>query len=167
MNAPIDDIPNYKSILADLIQNEIIIKTAEGYTLNVYVTVIPDFMDSNDPLWYETGEHFSQNNLRVFKSFAHPTRKIIDNLENDIVAFLRKKIPPNGIVFLSAGNSFVRQTGICRRYSLKIQTIITICFFINIFFCCKSNFCFTMCKRINNIVHCFIIGTVCKSNFRR
>lgn len=95
LNAPIDDIPNYKSILADLIQNEIIIKTDEGYTLNVYVTVIPDFMDSNDPLWYETGEHFSQNNLRVFKSFAHPTRKIIDNLENDIVAFLRKKIPSN------------------------------------------------------------------------
>ncbi len=95
LNAPIDDIPNYKSILADLIQNEIIIKANKGYTLNVYVTVIPDFMDSGDPLWYDTGEHFSQNDLRVFKSFAHPTRKIIDNLENDIVAFLRKKIPSN------------------------------------------------------------------------
>ena len=42
-----------------------------------------------------TSYHFSQNNLRVFKSFARPTRKIIDNLENDIVAFLRKKIPSN------------------------------------------------------------------------
>lgn len=95
LNAPIDDIPNYKSILADLIQNEIVIKTDEKYLLNIYVTVIPDFMDSTDPLWYETGEHFSQNNLLAFKSFAHPTRKIVDNLENDIVAFLRKKIPSN------------------------------------------------------------------------
>ena len=95
LNSKIDDIPNYKSILADLIQNEIIIKTDEKYSLNVYITVIPDFMDSADPLWYETGEYFSQNNLRAFKSFAHPTRKIIDNLENDIVAFLRKRIPSN------------------------------------------------------------------------
>lgn len=95
LNAPFDDIPNFKSILADLIRNGIVAKKDGGYAVDVYVTVVPDFMQPTDPLWYDTGDSFSQNYLRAYKSFAHPTRKIIETIENEIVAFLRKKIPSN------------------------------------------------------------------------
>ena len=52
-------------------------------------------MDKNDPLWYETGEEFSKNNLTAFEPFSSVAHEAINTIENETVAFLRKRIPSN------------------------------------------------------------------------
>ena len=52
-------------------------------------------MDKNDHLWYETGEEFPKNNLTAFEPFSSVAHEAINTIENETVAFLRKRIPSN------------------------------------------------------------------------